>query len=195
MTRFSRHILSAALLCGLVQTGPVAGQAPARPPAAPAPALRDGSRDFDFEFGSWKAHIARRLKPLTGSTEWVEYDGISIVRPWWDGKANIGELKVAGPAGKIEGMSVRLYDPQARQWRIHWASSSDGQLGEPMIGGFEGGRGLFYNREMLGNRAILVRFIFSGIAAKSFRIEQAFSADGGQSWETNWISDFTKVGS
>jgi hypothetical protein len=163
------------------------------PPAAPAPVLPDGARAFDFEFGNWTARIARRLKPLTGSTEWVEYEGSSVVRPWWDGRANIGELRVSGPAGKIEGMSVRLYDPAARQWRIHWASSADGQLGEPMIGGFEDGRGLFYNQEMLGNRAILVRFIFSGISPRSFRIEQAFSADGGKSWETNWISDFTKV--
>lgn len=116
-----------------------------------------------------------------------------MVRPWWDGRANIGELKVSGPAGKIEGMSVRLYDPQARQWRIHWANSADGQLGEPMIGGFRGNRGEFYNQEMLGNRAILVRFIFSGITPRSFRIEQAFSADGGKNWETNWISDFVKV--
>ena len=180
----------------MLAAAPVAAQrAPVqRPPAAPAPALRDGSHDFDFEFGSWTAHIARRLKPLTGSTEWVEYDGTSVVHPWWDGCANIGELKVSGSAGKIEGMSVRLYDPQARQWRIHWANSADGQLGEPMIGGFEGNRGEFYNQEMLGGRAILVRFIFSGITPRSFRIEQAFSADGGKNWETNWISDFTKVG-
>jgi hypothetical protein len=164
-----------------------------RPPAAPAPVLPDGAHDFDFEFGNWKAHIARRLKPLTGSTEWVEYNGTSVVRPWWDGRANIGELKVSGPAGKIEGMSVRLYDPASRQWKIHWANAADGALGEAMVGGFANGRGEFYNQEMLGDRAILVRFIFSGISPRSFRIEQAFSTDGGNSWETNWISDFTKV--
>ena len=92
-------------------------------------------------------------------------------------------------------MSVRLYDPAARQWRIHWASRGDGQLGPPMIGGFDGDRGYFYNQEMLGNRSIYVRFIFSGVSAgtRTFRIEQAFSADGGKSWETNWIADFTKV--
>jgi len=184
-------------LAALAVAAPVAAQpAPAaRPPAVPAPQLPDGAHDFDFEFGDWTAHIARRLKPLTGSTEWVEYDGTSVVRPWWDGRANVGELRVSGPAGKIEGMTVRLYDPASRQWKIHWANAADGALGAPMIGGFDGNRGLFYNQEMLGNRAILVRFIFSGISPRSFRIEQAFSADGGTSWETNWISDFTKVGS
>jgi hypothetical protein len=75
------------------------------------------------------------------------------------------------------------------------ANAADGALGEAMVGGFVNGRGEFYNQEMLGNRAIQVRFIFSGISARTFRIEQAFSADGGKSWETNWISDFTKVGS
>ena len=185
----------AALLLAAAPASAVQLASPQRPPAVAAPTLRDGSRDFDFEFGSWQAHIARRLKPLTGSTQWVEYAGPSIVRRWWGGAANIGELKVTGTAGTIEGMSVRLYDPAARQWRIHWANRSDGQLGQPMIGGFSGDKGYFYNQEMLGNRAITVRFIFSGVspATRKFRIEQAFSADGGQSWETNWISDFTKV--
>lgn len=187
-----------ALLAALTLAAPplpanAAVQTGQRPPAAPAPALPDGAHDFDFEFGNWTAHIARRLKPLTDSTEWVEYDGTSVVRPWWDGRANIGELKISGPAGKIEGMSVRLYDPASRQWKIHWANAADGALGEAMVGGFANGRGFFYNQEMLGNRAILVRFIFSGISPRSFRIEQAFSADGGTSWETNWISDFKKV--
>jgi hypothetical protein len=186
-------LLTALLLVAASGTAAAASQADPRPAAVPAPSLRDGSRDFDFEFGNWTARIARRLKPLTGSSEWVEYQGSSVVRPWWDGRANIGELRVAGPSGKIEGMSVRLYDPAARQWRIHWASSSDGQLGPAMVGGFNGDRGEFYNQEMLGNRSIYVRFIFSGISTRTFRIEQAFSADGGKSWETNWIADFTKV--
>lgn len=185
-------MLMPLLLCRLVSPAITATQAGQRPPANPAPTLRDGAHDFDFEFGSWTAHIARRLKPLTGSTEWVEYDGTSVVRQWWGGAANIGELKVSGRAGTIEGMSVRLYDPHSRQWKIHWASRGDGALGPPMIGGFEGGEGRFYNQEMLGNRAIMVRFIFSRITPRSFRIEQAFSAGGGKSWETNWISDFTK---
>ncbi len=180
----------AAMLIGLA--GPGATEA-TRPPAHPAPALRDGSHDFDFEFGRWEARIARRLKPLTGSAEWVEYHGTSMVRPWWGGAANIGELNVSGAAGKIEGMSLRLYDPQSRQWKIHWANRNDGALGEAMVGGFANGEGRFYNQEMLGTRAILVRFHFSRMAERAFRIEQAFSADGGKSWETNWISDFRKV--
>jgi hypothetical protein len=158
----------------------------------PAHARPDGAHDFDFEFGMWKAHIARRMKPLSGSAAWTEYDGTSVVHKLWGGRANVGELDVTGPTGLIEGMSLRLYDPQARQWKIRWANGKDGDLGAPMIGGFENGRGAFYDQEMFDGRAILVRFIFSSITRNSFRIEQAFSDDGGKSWEVNWIADFAR---
>lgn len=154
---------------------------------------RDGQQDFDFEFGTWNAKLRRRLRPLTGAAEWVEYEGTSVVRRVWDGKANLGELDVRGTAGRIVGLSLRLYDPEARQWRISWANSADGQLGPPMIGSFRNGRGEFYNQEMFNGRAIFVRFIFSDITSDSFQLEQAFSDDGGQTWEANWISRFTRV--
>jgi hypothetical protein len=164
-----------------------------RPPAGTMPALRDGSHDFDFEFGSWKAHVARRLRPLTGSSEWVELDGVSIVRPVWDGKANLGELDVRGPAGAIQGLSLRLYNPATHEWKISWANSRDGALTPAMVGAFDGrGGGEFYNADTLGDRQILARFIFSGTLGKRFRIEQAFSADAGRTWEVNWIADFTR---
>jgi len=156
-----------------------------------APA-HDGSHDFDFEFGSWHAHIRRLVHPLTGSTEWVDYEGPSIVRPLWGGRANLGELEVAGPAGRIEGLSLRLYNPATGQWSISWANARDGGLTQPMVGGFEQGRGEFYDAEQLDGRAIYARFIFSGVSAHSFRLEQAFSADGGKRWETNWVADFTR---
>jgi hypothetical protein len=169
------------------------GQAAMAAPQDDRSTAGDGSHDFDFEFGSWKTHIRRLQHPLTGSTNWVDYDGISIVRPVWNGRANLGELDVSGPAGAITGLSLRLYDPAAHQWRISWANAADGLLAAPpMIGGFTNGRGLFYDQEQLGARTILVRFIFSNIQSNSFRLEQAFSADGGRTWETNWISDFTR---
>lgn len=160
---------------------------------APAPsASRDGQHDFDFEFGAWRAHVARLTKPLSGSTTWVEYQGPSIVRKIWGGEGNLGEIDLAGPAGRIRGMSLRLYDPQSHQWRISWANSNDGLLGTPMVGGFANGRGEFYNQETWEGRAVFVRFIFSDITATTFRLEQAFSADGGKTWEPNWKASFEK---
>ena len=62
-----------------------------------------------------------------------------------------------------------------------------------MIGGFKNGRGEFYNQEPFNGRAIFVRFIFSDITTNSFQIEQAFSDDGGKTWEPNWIAKFSRV--
>jgi hypothetical protein len=159
---------------------------------ASSDAGRNGEHDFDFEFGEWKAHVSRRLKPLTGSNDWVEYDGPSVVRKVWDGKANLGEIDLAGPTGRIRGLSLRLYNPQTHQWNISWANTTDGTLGPPMIGSFKNGRGEFFNQETLNGRAIYVRFIFSDITKAAFRLEQAFSPDGGKTWETNWIATFAR---
>jgi hypothetical protein len=159
---------------------------------AHAPAEPDGRHAFDFEIGAWKAHLSRRLRPLTGSTTWVEYDGTSIVRPVWNGAANLGELELDGQAGHIEGLSLRLYNPQTGQWNISFSNSGGGTLGTAMIGGFRNGRGEFYDQETLNDRAIFVRFIFSDITDHAFQLEQAFSDDGGKTWEANWIAKFTR---
>jgi hypothetical protein len=153
---------------------------------------RDGSRDFDFEFGEWQAHIARRVNPLTGSNEWVEHEGLSVVRKVWDGRANLGELNVSGPSGSIQGLSLRTYNPETGQWHIHWANSRNGEVGPAMVGGFKDGIGLFYNQERFNGQYIFVRFIFSDITEDSFRLEQAFSPDGGKRWEANWIATFER---
>jgi len=152
----------------------------------------DGQHDFDFEFGRWRVQLKRLVHPLTHSTTWTTLEGTSVVRPVWGGLANLGELEVNGDKAHIEGLSFRVYDPKARQWRIHWANSRDGVLGTAMVGGFKKGRGEFYDQEEFDGRPIFVRFIFSDITARSFKIEQAFSDDAGKSWETNWITTFTK---
>jgi len=112
------------------------------------------------------------------------------VRPVWNGTANLGELDVAGPAGRIVGMSLHLYDASFGQWRIQWASRSDGVVGEPMVGGFDRLRGEFYNYEPFAGQVALVRFVFSEISERSFRFEQSFSDDHDGMWEPNWIAVF-----
>src|SRR6187549_4142219 len=87
--------------------------------AQSAPPGRDGQRDFDWEIGTWKTHLKRLQRPLTGSTTWVEYTGTTVVRKVWDGRANLVELEVEGPAGRIEALSLRLYNPQSRQWSLN----------------------------------------------------------------------------
>jgi hypothetical protein len=155
--------------------------------------LRDGSHDFDFEIGTWKTHISRLQHPLTGSTTWVEYDNTSVVRKIWNGRANMVELEVDGPAGHIEGLSLRLYDPESHQWSLNFANSRTGTMSVPTIGEFKNGRGEFYDQEPFNGRTILVRNIWSDITPKSCHFEQSFSDDGGKTWEANWIALDTRA--
>jgi hypothetical protein len=155
--------------------------------------VRDGQHDFDFEFGTWKTHLRRLTHPLTGSTTWVEYNGTTVVRKVWDGKANLVELEASGPAGHIEAASWRLYNPDSHQWSLNFANSAGGTVGVPTIGGFTNGRGEFYDQETLNGRAIFVRFVITPVSADSIQFEQAFSDDGGKTWEANWIATDTRL--
>jgi hypothetical protein len=188
MTQVGFLSLAVALACA-----PASLHAQSVPASSQPPAVRDASRDFDFEFGHWTAQLARLVAPLSGSNEWVEYEGTSIVRKVWDGRANLGELDVTGPAGRIVGLTLRTYNPESGQWHISWASARDGIVGPPMVGGFTDGVGEFYNQETFAGRSIYVRFIFSEITPTTFRFEQSFSADGGKTWELNWRARFTRT--
>jgi len=154
---------------------------------------RDGQHDFDFEIGAWKTHLRRLVHPLTGSTTWVEYEGTSVVRKVWSGRANLVELMADGAAGHFEGLNLRLYNPESHQWSLNFANSSGGALSQPTIGEFKNGRGEFFDQETLKGRAIFVRFVISDITPNSCRFEQAFSEDGGKTWEVNWIATDTRV--
>jgi hypothetical protein len=148
--------------------------------ALQAPAERDGHHDFDFELGTWKIHLKRLEHRLTGSTTWVEFDGTSVTRKVWDGRANLEEFEVDSPTGHIEGMTLRLYDPQTHQWSLYWATSKSGAMGPPTIGEFKDGRGEFYDTEPSGpnGRAILVRFVWPKTDTDSPHFEQSYSDDG-----------------
>jgi hypothetical protein len=156
--------------------------------APPAATDHDGQHDFDFEIGTWKTHLKRLQHPLTGSTTWIEYEGTSVIRKIWNGRANLVELEVDGPTGHIEGLSLRLYNPESHQWSLNFANSAGGTISFPTVGEFKDGRGEFYDQETFNGRMILVRNAFSDITANSYRFEQSFSDDGGKTWEVNWIA-------
>lgn len=153
----------------------------------------NGQHDFDFEIGTWKTHLKRRLHPLTGSNTWVEYEGTTVVRKVWNGRANLVELVADGPAGHFEGLNLRLYNPESHQWSLNFSNANAGTMSQPTIGEFKDGRGEFYDQETLNGRAILVRFVISGVTPNSCHFEQSFSDDGGKTWEVNWIATDTRV--
>jgi hypothetical protein len=192
-------IVQRTILSFLAVFAIAAGEASAQPSGKPEATqqsmkARDGQQDFDFEIGRWKTHLRRRLRPLTGSDTWVELEGISVVRKIWDGKANMVELTVDLPdGGRFEGLNLRLYNPQSKQWSLNFVNRSDGTLSPPTIGEFRNGRGEFYGQETYNGRAILVRFVISDIKPDSCRFEQSFSDDGGKTWEVNWIAVDTRI--
>ena len=182
---------------GLVFLLALAPVPPVRAQAAPATpstnAMHDGQHDFDFEIGTWKTHLRRRLHPLSGSDEWTQYDGTTTVRKVWNGRANLVELVADGPAGHFEGLNLCLYNPQSRQWSLNFANAATGTMSQPTVGEFRNGRGEFFDQEDFNGRAVLVRFVIVPVTADEIRFEQAFSEDGGRTWEVNWIATDTRV--
>jgi hypothetical protein len=160
---------------------------------AQAPTRHDGSRDFDFELGMWKTHLTRLVHPLTGSKTWVTYDGTSDVRPVWNARATLVQRGGDGPAGHLEALHLRLDEPASGPWSLEFANAANGSLGQPTVGQFSHGRGEFYDQETYAGRAILVRFDILALTLDTCRFEQSFSADGGKTWELNWVAVDTRA--
>jgi hypothetical protein len=153
----------------------------------------DGVDDFDFLIGDWSVVHCRLKRRLMGETEWVEFSGPATARKILDGLGNIDEYQIDLPAGAYVGSSLRLFNPATQNWSIYWMDSRDPTLDPPMVGRFKDDQGLFFGDDSFEGQQIRVRFIWSGMARTTCRWEQAFSVDGGASWETNWIMTFTRV--
>ena len=162
--------------------------------AQPAPAeTRDGTHDFDFDLGRWHTHSTRLMHPLAGAKDWIELDGETDVTPLWGGKGNLAEYKAQGPNGPLELIAIRIYNPRTRQWAINFATPGVGTFGTPGVGEVQDGRMTFYDQEDFAGRQIWVRFQIWPIDRDHARSEQAFSADGGKSWEVNWVNSYTRL--
>lgn len=179
-TRFAAASVVAALIVCVLSTS--------------APAAADHQHDFDFEFGAWTTTLKMQPAPLTGSKHWVTLTGTSVVHKLWDGRGNYGELEVGNAETHIEALTLRLYDPKVQQWKVYFANSKSGALdATPMVGRFDENRGVFYNTEHYNGKMVRVRFVFSNITLRTFTFTQSFSADGGKTWEPNWIGTFLRV--
>lgn len=151
--------------------------------------------DFDFFVGRWLVHHRRLKERLAGSSQWEEFGGTSEMRKLMDGQGNVDDNVIDLPAGRYRAVSLRAFDPKAGRWAIWWVDGRDPHRdpGPPLVGGFSRGIGTFHADDTFNGQAIRVRYVWSDITATSCRWQQAFSADGGRSWETNWIMDFTRV--
>jgi hypothetical protein len=150
----------------------------------------NGIGDFDFLVGSWDVRHRRLRQWLAGCEDWDEFGSTTEGWSLFGGAANVDEISV--PERGFTGLSLRLLDPAQGQWTIYWASSRDGRLQPPVTGRFSGGVGVFHGDDVYEGRPVRVRYTWSGITPASARWEQAFSADREQTWEANWIMEFTR---
>ncbi len=192
IAQIRRRALQWPVLLGFCVLIAVAAQDRSTANPEPSAPPHDGRADFDWDIGTWQTHQKRLLHPLTGSTTWVEYQGTDVVEKLWDG-ANVGHIRANGSAGQLEIFTVRLYNPQTHEWSIYFSTAGNGTFGTPVVGTFKAGRGEFIDQEPYNGRTILVRFSVFDITADSCRFEQAFSGDGGRSWETNFIVTETRA--
>ena len=153
----------------------------------------DGRNDFDFLVGTWKVHHRMLKQRLKGSTDWMEFEGDTVDRKIMNGLGNLDENIIHMNTGPVHAISLRLFDPQSKEWSIHWSTDRTGVLDIPMIGGFKDGQGEFYAQEIFEGRRVYSRFIWSKITPNSCQWEQALSDDGAKTWETNWIMEFKRV--
>ena len=156
---------------------------------------RDGSHDFDFLIGDWKAHVRRLPDRLNNSNAWDEYEGISNHHKLLDSNANFEQFEVTSTDKKlhIKAQTLRLYNPATRQWSIYLVDLDNGTLDTPpVVGGFTGKRGEFFHQETLKGRTILVRYVWLDLSPTSARMEQSYSPDGGKTWEVNWICELSR---
>jgi hypothetical protein len=151
-----------------------------------------GANDFDFLIGEWSVLHRRLKRRLAGETEWIEFSGPASARKILAGLGNLDEITINLPTGPYAGATLRLFNPDTQLWSIYWMDSRNPGLDPPMIGKFGDGRGVFFGDDHFEGKPIRVRFIWSPLGRTTCRWEQAFSVDGGESWETNWVMTFTR---
>jgi len=155
--------------------------------------VRDGRHDFDFSVGKWKTHISQLIHPLSHFNDWVKLEGDVTIRSIGDGKGFLEEIEVKNPSGNFNAITLFLYDPKAGQWSETFTNLGSGVPEAPKIGEFKDGVAEMYATTTFNGRAILVRGKWSDITANTHTYEEAFSEDGGKTWETNLIANEERV--
>ena len=187
-----RNLIASLLICAAgsaLLASPVVAQQPTG-----AAAVRDGSHDMDFNFGTWHTDISRIPDPFDDPSTVVHMSGTVTVRPVWNGKGELEEIEADGPKGHWEGANLFFYDPSARQWIQTYVDSSEGRFEEPPgIGEYRNGDVEYYSPDTLHGRAILDRAIWSDIKPDSHNYTESFSNDGGRTWHPAFTAHLTRI--
>jgi hypothetical protein len=190
-----RSVALAAVI--LASASAASAQTPAPPPTRTlmentAVRLDGGRHDFDFLVGKWRVKNRRLKERFAGSKEWVEFEATSTSHAILDGIGNVDEIRI--PSTGKAGVTLALFDPAKEIWTLYWVTREEGVLQPPLTGRFYNGTGEFYGDDVDGSRPVRVRYLWTGVSKRAARWEQAFSIDGGATWETNWVMDFVRAG-
>lgn len=189
-----RLVLSAPLLAAVAGALPALCAAATPASAGPAATATDPAHAFDFFIGNWRVHYRRLRERLADSRDWEEFEGTCKTHPLFGGLANFDESEVSRPGLPYRGLGLRSYDPAKRQWADWWLDTRNPQrIDPPMLGGFAGGVGTFYGEDDWNGRKVKVRGLWKDISADGLQWEQAYSVDGGERWETNWVSRYRRI--
>ena len=154
------------------------------------------ARDFDFWLGDW--NLKQRIWSGNGDA-FERYSAENQVRLIEDsgalvenvtGRARFFWLGMDEPA-PFRGVSVRVYYPEAREWRIFWMDTLDPKFGPPFNGSFSGDVGEF----LLTDRP-------NGIPPSRIRFERqidgsvdwqlALRTPDGENWQPLWLIEFQR---
>src|SRR5262245_47810724 len=189
-----RNLVASALFATILNSLPGDAAVAAAHSKEKTPMSTDPLHDFDLFFGSWQTQHRRLKERLANSNEWIEFDGTSRMEPLLGGYGNMDDNVFNMPGGTYRGVSMRAFDPKTRTWAIWWLDERfPHTIDVPVIGSFKDGIGTFYADETFKGKPIKVRFLWSGITRTARQWEQAFSPDGGATWETNWVTRFTRT--
>lgn len=193
MKRFAYLVLASAVLMAAPVFAATVPAAVVKPNFPVAATTRDGSHDFDFEFGTWRTHYRLLEKRLENSHDWYDCYGTSVVRPFWGGSGNLEDGDLTCPKRYIGGLTLRMYDPRTHQWTLWWGTRKLAVAPPPQIGHFDAdGVGRFYAYDSWRGKPEITRFQWTKVNGNP-HFEQAFSTDGGKTWETNWTTEYERV--
>jgi hypothetical protein len=193
MKRTIEALMLAAALLGASASAPPIPAPLQRSNFPVSSTARDGRNDFDFELGTWRTHYRILRERLAGSHDWYDCYGTSIVIPFWGGGGNLEDGDLRCPNRYIGGLTLRTYDPQTHQWTLWWGTKKLGVAPPQQVGHFDAaGVGRFYAYDRWHGRPVICRFQWTKVNGNP-RFEQAYSVDGGRTWETNWTTDYVRV--
>jgi hypothetical protein len=150
-----------------------------------------GTTDFEFLVGSWDIHNRRK----NDQGVWEEFAATNTVTMQVGGLVQIDYYDApAFPSrGHVQAVTIRAFDPGTEEWSIVWLSNYAPPDFRPVVGAFEDGVGRFYQViESADGSPLHVEFVWDGITDDSARWQQAFSLDGGKTWDVNWIMEFAR---